>query len=685
METRNTNAGILPGPVTKMGELVRSMDWNETPLGPRESWSPVLIVMVNTVLASRFPMLLLWGPELICFHNDAYHPRLRNGDPKSILGLPASIAFAETWDFVGPMTGRVMENNESIWNQDQAIPVIRNGRPVNLYWTYSYSPVLDNSGRTAGVLIVGTETTDKVNSLAEAQSSRDELHFAIDAAELGTFDYNPVINSFSANLRLKEWFGLPAFAELNLDRAISAIAAEDRERVVHAIQTALQSGSGGRYDTVYTIRHPSSGKETIVHAKGQATFDADGNAIRLNGTLQDITEQALADRELARTNNRLNLALEAGKLGSYELELASGKITCSDQCRANFGQRSDARLSHDELTSMILPEDRPAMRAALQHSLQHREIYNAQYRILWPDNTIHWVQTSAIPIYDDSGTAYLMNGVTADITDRKIFEDELEKQVAARTRELNEKNGDLEKINQELEAFTYITSHDLQEPLRKIQILSSIISEKEFDNLTDSGRKYLERMQASAQKMQGLIGDLLVYSRTSDKNRQFEATDLNQVAAEVITELDEQKRLAGAEIRVGMLPVIPAIPFQMRQLFQNLLGNALKFVSPGRQPVIAVSAVVITPEAEGHGPLSQSVPYCHLVISDNGIGFNPEYAERIFDIFKRLNTAAEYEGSGIGLSIVKKIVENHQGRLTASGMPDMGARFDVYLPVEQNR
>ena len=681
---RKKAAGLLTRAGGNMGEAIRSRDWSDTTLGPLEDWSPVFITLLNTLLASRFPMLLLWGGELNCFHNDAYQPTFRhNGLPRMILGEPVEKAFAETWSFIGGMIRRVLENNESLWYEDQPIPVFRNNQPAYVYWTYSYSPVLDDQGNVAGIMIIGTDTTEKVNILKDLQTSRDELHFAIDAAELGTFDYNPQTNRFSANARLKEWFGLPAHSEMDLSRAIAAIASEDRERVGNAIRQSLDYSSGGRYDTVYTIRHPITRRETIVHAKGKATFDTDRQATRLNGTLQDVTERTQADKELARTTNRLQLALQAGALGSYEVELATGKMTCTEQCRINFGLPADSRLSYGELIAMVVPEDRAPMRVAMQESLNSKSVYNAQYRILWPDGSIHWIQTSAIPLYDESGMAYLMNGVTADITERKHFEDALENLVAERTRELHEKNEDLEKINQELEAFTYITSHDLQEPLRKIQILSSTVSEKEFEHLTPSGRNYLNRMQASAKRMQVLIEDLLVYSRTSDKNRHFEITDLNASVAEVLTELEEKTGQLHAELRVARMPSVPAISFQMRQLFQNLIGNALKFVVPGRKPVISVSAVISRPEAGQPGPLGGTEAFCHIVVSDNGIGFNPEYADRIFDVFKRLNTTAEFEGTGIGLSIVKKIVENHQGRITASGMPDNGARFDIYLPAER--
>ncbi len=245
---------------------------------------------------------------------------------------------------------------------------------------------------------------------------------------------------------------------------------------------------------------------------------------------------------------------------------------------------------------------------------------------------------------------------------------------------LAEKNVELERMNKELESFAYVSSHDLQEPLRKIQTFAGRILEKEDQNLTDSGKAYFVRMQAAAKRMQTLIEDLLAYSRTSTAERKFEKVDLNVLIKDVKTELKEVLLEKHATIKATELSEVSIIPFQFRQLMLNLIGNALKFAKPGVPPFIIIKSSIKTGRTLKYEKLLLEKKYCHIIVSDNGIGFEPEYKERIFEIFQRLHDKSEYEGTGIGLAIVKKIVENHNGFITATSELGKGSRFDIYFP-----
>ncbi|RZJ33587.1 MAG: two-component sensor histidine kinase [Flavobacterium sp.] len=236
--------------------------------------------------------------------------------------------------------------------------------------------------------------------------------------------------------------------------------------------------------------------------------------------------------------------------------------------------------------------------------------------------------------------------------------------------------------NKELESFTFISSHDLQEPLRKIQAFSKRILDEEYRNLSEKGRHYFERTRVSALHMQNLINDLLAYSRTTASERKFEKSDLNKIVREVMAALKEELQQKNAVIEMGKLHEVMIIPFQFRQLLQNLIANSLKFSKPETAPHIVIKSDFIKYDAADARAIGKGDCF-HISVSDNGIGFDPEYNERIFEIFQRLHNKESYEGTGIGLTIVKKIIENHNGTISAVGKENEGARFDIFIPAHQ--
>ena len=247
-------------------------------------------------------------------------------------------------------------------------------------------------------------------------------------------------------------------------------------------------------------------------------------------------------------------------------------------------------------------------------------------------------------------------------------------------KELMESNIILEKSNSELAQFAYVASHDLQEPLRKIQTFISRIIDTETD-LSERGRDYFERVNISAKRMQQLIRDILSYSRVDNRDNQLERTDLNQALDLAKDQLAEFIKDGGAEIHAENLPSVNAVRYQFVQLFQNLLSNSLKFAKPGQSSVIDIKADTVKGAVVQHPAADKHITYHRIQVADNGIGFEGQYSERIFKIFHRLNTKEAYDGNGIGLSIVKKIMEAHGGFVTADGRRNNGATFCLYLPV----
>ncbi len=274
--------------------------------------------------------------------------------------------------------------------------------------------------------------------------------------------------------------------------------------------------------------------------------------------------------------------------------------------------------------------------------------------------------------------------LNASIIERKKTEQALRDLGNELEKRVNERTAELEQTNKELESFTFVASHDLQEPLRKIRIFLNLISEKEMAVLSDKSKDYLNRTINTATQMQQLITDLLVYSRSTSSEQHFQKTDLNDLLEKVITELSETIEEKKAKIEVNNLPKLDVIPFQIEQLFINLISNSLKFSKADVVPQIIISSHIVNGITPGSPEGIEGKKYHSITITDNGIGFETKYNEKIFDLFQRLHSRNEYYGTGLGLSICKRIVENHKGFITAEGKPGKGASFNIYLPVDLN-
>ncbi len=242
--------------------------------------------------------------------------------------------------------------------------------------------------------------------------------------------------------------------------------------------------------------------------------------------------------------------------------------------------------------------------------------------------------------------------------------------------------GKLNQSNQELESFAHIASHDLQEPLRKVLAFGDLVKVGFGDKLGDEGKDYIDRMQSASHRMQDLINSLLMYSRVSTKAQPFEEVDLGKLTNEVVADLEIRLVETGGNVEIDSLPTISADPTQMRQLFQNIIGNALKFHKEGTVPIVKVSAKPVTAQ-EGERSAHAAEDRFHIICEDNGIGFEEKYRERIFGVFQRLHGRGQYTGSGIGLSVCKKIVERHGGNIKADSTPGEGTKFIIDIPVKQ--
>ncbi len=302
-----------------------------------------------------------------------------------------------------------------------------------------------------------------------------------------------------------------------------------------------------------------------------------------------------------------------------------------------------------------------------------KRVMNEELLLLAPEGktTPVLLSMNALSIDDQP----VLSVIVTDLTIHNINQEELKN----RTVQLEQKNVELEDANMDLTAFTYVSSHDLQEPLRKIQNFVSCILRDDENNLSESGKRYFDKISQSALHMRTLIQDLLLYAETKNSERKFELTDLETIVDDVKKELEDVIQEKNATIETSPLCDANIIRSQFRLLFQNLISNSIKFVKPSTAPHIKIASEVIRWSKPNGLKLEPHKDYCHITYTDTGIGFDPLYKDRIFEVFQRLHSQQEYKGTGIGLAICKRIVENHHGIIFASGQLNVGARFDIYI------
>jgi signal transduction histidine kinase len=378
---------------------------------------------------------------------------------------------------------------------------------------------------------------------------------------------------------------------------------------------------------------------------------------------------------------QLKLSLIGDAIGAWWWIFSTNEVKWSRENELLNGVKEGTFRGHySDWENLIYHDDIGGVKKAVKKSIDERTALETEYRIRWPDNTLHWILSRGHVYYDEQGQPERMVGVSMDSTERKLRSERLESQVDLRTAELMTANKELTNLNQQLEQFVFISSHDLQEPLRKIQTFSSLLSNRSPHSDTYI-KKYSDRINASASRMSHLLKDLLSFTILIRRDKiEKVKVNLNDIMENIIEDFDVVIRSTNATVNFSALPVVSGDPVQLNQLFHNLIGNALKFSD--KPPVISITSRNSTwKDFSLYHELKKDTVYISVSINDNGIGFDQKFAEKIFTLFQRLSDKKDVEGTGIGLSICKKIVENHDGFIYASGEKDVGATFTVFLPM----
>mgnify|MGYP003645082929 FL=1 len=556
-------------------------------------------------------------------------------------------------------------------------------------------PVYNDQGNIFKWFGSNTDITDHVNAKRGLEESEKKFRLLADSLPQFVWTADPKGNLNYFNQSVFEFSGFSR--DHLIDQGwLQMVHPDDREKNIKAWEDSIATGKDFLVEHRFQ-RHDGTYRWQLSRAKPQR--NARGKIQMWVGSSTDIQEQKVFRNELERqvkertaellelneslkkSEQRYHLMVEevqdyailylnregivenwntgAEKIKGYKAEEIIGKSF------SNFYTDKDRKIQ--------LPQK------LLQLAAKNGKAVQEGWRVR-KDTTLFWANVVITAIHNEKNEVIGFSKVTHDLTVKKESDDALrEKKI-----ELEQKNIELQKMNKELQSFAYISSHDLQEPLRKIQTFASRIIEKDQETLSENGKYLFQRMQLSAERMQSLIDDLLAYSRTHNLEGDFEKTNLNLIIEEVKQELSEELLQKNALIDTDKTCEVNIIPFQFKQLFYNLISNSLKFSYPGQAvQIIIKNEYVNGQELEGEN-FQEDKNYCHITFSDNGIGFDQEYSEKIFELFQRLHGRTEYPGTGIGLAIIKRIVENHNGMVMARSELGKGATFDIYLPTREN-
>lgn len=606
--------------------------------------------------------------------NDAY-ARLINLKTADLLGKPIFSVIPEAEEYYRPQLERVLETGETLQIFDSPYSVTTNGKLSEGFVNVTYQPLRNDQKEILGVMAIAQEVTESVMARKKLEQSEKKFEAAIAAVE-GIIWTNNAIGEMEGEQ--PGWTALTGqtYEEYRGYGWANKVHHDD------AVPTTEAWNDAVRQKKIFEFEHRLKTKDKswrMFSIKAVPSFDKDGNIEQWVGVHTDITEQKEAFEKIQESEERFRSLTQTLPQLIWMTD-AKGKLEfASDKWKAYTGFEPGAE---NEWKHIVHPDDYNLITTGWQKFIKVGVKYNFDVRLKNKSGDYRWHTVMGEPIFDIEKNILKWVGAFTDTHSDKLFKEELESQVKNRTQELRESNRELERKNAELQSFTYVASHDLQEPLRKIQTFATALLDNEKDKISDISKGYLNRTLQAAFRMRSLIKDLLNFSRLNFIEGQFELIDVRDVIKVFKEEFEEIITEKNAVIEVGEeMAKINVIPYQFQQLMHNLLGNALKFTTKDIPPHLIINSTKAQGNALNNNILLPLVTYNHISVADNGIGIKPEYLDRIFEVFKRLHHNHEYAGTGIGLSIVKKVVENHKGIITVESLYGNGTVFNIYIPA----
>jgi PAS domain S-box-containing protein len=665
----------------EMGELIRKMNWEKTPLGNPNQWPQSLKTAVSIMINNPFGMYIAWGDEYIQLYNDGYRPILGLTKHPQALGISSRETFAEIWDIIGAMFDDVM-TGKAVGFPDFMLPLNRNGYIEECYFDFSYSPIKKKNGEVGGVLVTVIETTNKKKIEDALKESEERFRTMADNIPNLAWMASPNGDIFWYNKRwyeytgstyedMKGWGWQSIHNPNNLDAVMEKWEVSIDKEIPFEMTFPLK-GADGLYREFLTRVIP--------------IFDTNNKLSQWFGTNTDITEEVLAQRAAEVSGNNLHMTIMQAPTAMAVLRGSDYIVEIvNDLALAIWGRTRDEVIKKPILESM--PElESQGIKGLLDDVFINKNSFSASEM---PVNIIRNANLETVyinfvyePLLDIDGNVFGIVAVGHEVTQQVHTRLKIEEIVHKRTADLEDANNSLKKSNAELEQFAYIASHDLQEPVRKICTFSEMIEHAIDNNESLSAKKYIVKIQNSAHRMTKLIRDVLAYSEINKINRNIETVNLEEIIDDVLSDFELLIQNKKATIYYSNLPIINARPLHMQQLFGNLIGNSLKFARKDVDLILEISCSIPDELEKKQNNLEPLFNYIKIIFTDNGIGFQEEHDEQIFNIFQRLHSKSQYDGTGIGLALCKKIVLDHKGNMNAKGSTLNKAVFNVYLPID---
>lgn len=645
----------------------------------------------NLIMQSPVPKAILRGPDMVIemanfvLLKNIWKKKEVDVQGKKILDVFPELQEQKYAKLLQEVytTGNVHAESESL------LFISGNNKIENFYVDFEFAPLRENDNSISGIKMTLIDVSEKVEARKKIEESELRFRSLTESIPQLIWETDEKGNELFTSGKWFEYTGIePGNASWK-----NIIHPDDFDENTNIWNHAVATGEIYKADVRLKRKDGVYRWHTVI---GEPVLNKDNQIIKWVGAFTDIhTEKAFTHeleqqvnartKELIQMNESLIKSEERYHLMVEEVQDYAILYLNHNGIVENWnvgaekikGYKAEEIIGkHFQIFYTKKDRDNNLPQKLLQLAREKGKAVQEGWRVR-KDKSLFWASVVITAVHNKKNDVIGFSKVTHDLTEKKQADDKLKQNAL----ELEQKNIELEQINTELQSFAYISSHDLQEPLRKIQTFASQIMDREMDNLSENGKDKFQRMQNAAQRMQTLINDLLSYSRTNIQERVFEKIDLSKIIDEVKEDLKEELEQKNAVIESGQTCEVNIIPFQFRQLLYNLVSNSLKFSIPGRPTIVKINSELKKGDALRNAELKSATSYCHISISDNGIGFEPQYNKKIFEVFQRLHGRDQYNGTGIGLAIVKKIVDNHNGKITASGEQNKGATFDIYIPV----
>jgi PAS domain S-box-containing protein len=513
----------------------------------------------------------------------------------------------------------------------------------------------DSNGEAIRVVGSIEDITSRRDRDEALRLSEERFQLVLKALDVGIWDWNVETKEAYWSPRMREIAGVDEAFTPDMDALVDRAHPDDFPSVVQANARHLETGQPHDLISRFTNWR---GEERIVRGRGQAVWNDRGEPVRMVGSVEDITERRLSELEERSRNLLFEMACEAAHIGYWQLRLSDGHVEWSDEVYAIHGvTRAEFCPNYDDAVGFYHPDDRELVRAMITQTVETQRPQEFILRLERADGAQRAVFSRAQCRFDEVGDVVGLFGIFQDVTERRRTEQRLRAQAE-----------ELKRINADLERFAFVASHDLQEPLRKVAAFGELLATRYSEKLDEKGAHYVEVMVDGARRMQTLITELLRYSRADADAMEISRCQLSELVDEAREMLAQSIEEGAAEIRVVGDAELNCDRAQICQLLLNLIGNALKYAGD------AAPKVEITAERD------LAADAWRICFADNGMGFSKDDAERIFNLFTRLQGRGENSGAGIGLAVCKRIIARHGGRIWAESDPGEGARFYFLLP-----